>query len=188
MTALDDVARRLQRLEDIHEIEQLAVRYAMAVDDRDIDAWLELFAPDVIVGKGRRGREALREFIVPNLQQFYRSIHLISGHRVDLHTSDQATGAVYCRAEHEVGGRWIVIAIRYDDEYSKVDGRWYFTRRKDKHWYETDLPDRPQDAGFHDWASAPARPCLPEPTASWTSFWDGVDITELSAAPVQPTD
>jgi 3-phenylpropionate/cinnamic acid dioxygenase small subunit len=184
--SLGDLAKRLQRVQDSLDIQQLAVRYAMAVDERDIDAWLELFVPNVIVGQGRAGREALRDFIAPQLRLFYRSIHQIVGHRVQLLSADHATGAVYCRAEHEVGDRWIVIAIRYDDEYRKIDGSWYFVRRTDKHWYETDIAERPQGIAFSGWPGAPSRPRLPELSASWTAFWDGVDTTTVTGQPLGP--
>jgi 3-phenylpropionate/cinnamic acid dioxygenase small subunit len=175
--SLGDLATRVRRVEDTLAIQQLAVRYAMAVDERDIDAWLELFIPDVRVGRERVGREALREFIAPQVRLFYRSIHQIVGHRIDLLSAERATGAVYCRAEHEVGDRWIVIAIRYDDEYQKIDGNWYFARRNDKHWYEADLVERPQDVAFSGWPGAPSRPRLPEASGSWTAFWERVDTT-----------
>lgn len=131
--SLVDLAKRIQRVEDTLDIQQLAVRYLMAVDERDVDAWVELFISDVRVGPRGVGREALRDLIVPQLQLFYRSMHQIVGHRIELLSADHATGAVYCRAEHEVGDRWILIAIRYDDEYRKIDGNWYFVRRTDKH-------------------------------------------------------
>jgi 3-phenylpropionate/cinnamic acid dioxygenase small subunit len=181
------LAQRVQRVQDTLDIQQLAIRYAMAVDNRDLDAWLQLFIPNVVVGRRGVGREALREFIVPQLRMFYRSIHQIVGHRIDLLTAEHATGAVYCRAEHEVGDRWIAAAIRYDDEYQKLDGQWYFVRRKDKHFYEIDVGERPQDVGFHGWTSAPPRPQVPEPSATWNEFWHGVDTTALTSTPVAET-
>jgi 3-phenylpropionate/cinnamic acid dioxygenase small subunit len=182
-----DLAARLQRVEDTFDIQQLAVRYAMAVDERDIDAWLELFVSDVRVGRGLIGREALRDFIVPQVKLFYRSIHQIVGHRIELIEGERATGAVYCRAEHEVGDRWIVIAIRYDDEYRKVDGKWYFARRNDKHWYETDLAERPQDIAFSGWPSAPSRPRVPD-SATWATFWVGEDVATVTGHAVAPPE
>jgi hypothetical protein len=180
--SLDDIARRVQRVEDRLDIQQLAVRYGMAVDERDVDAWLKLFVPDVRVGRDLVGREALRDFIVPQLRMFYRSVHQIVGHRIELLDDDRATGAVYCRAEHEVGDRWIVIAIRYDDEYRKVDGNWYFSRRNDKHWYEADLIARPQDVGFDGWPEAPSRARIPA-SVTWTRFWDGLDTSSVTGSP-----
>lgn len=180
--SLDDLARRVKRVEDTLGIQQLAARYGMAVDERDVDAWLDLFIPDVRVRRVQAGREALRGVIVPQLQLFYRSVHQIVGHRVEFLDDDHATGAVYCRAEHEVGDRWIVIAIRYDDEYRKVDGKWYFARRNDKHWYEADLVERPQDVGLSGWPQAPSRPRVPD-SASWARFWNGVDTSAVTRFP-----
>ena len=66
-----------------------------------------------------------RERIIdPQVRTFYRSIHQICGHQVDFVDDDHATGKVYCRAEHEDRGRWVVMAICYFDEYERRDGRW----------------------------------------------------------------
>ena len=38
---------RIDRIESTLAIQQLPIRYALAVDGRDIDAWLALFVDDV---------------------------------------------------------------------------------------------------------------------------------------------
>src|ERR1700682_4046638 len=131
------LAARLDRIESRLAIQQLPIRYAMAVDGRDIGTWVSLFVPDVQVGRDSFGREALQAHIAPLLRTFCRSVHQICGHRIDIDRddADQATGAVYCRAEHEVDHRWIVMAICYFDDYRRVDGEWLFARRREKHWY-----------------------------------------------------
>lgn len=174
---------RLRRIEDTLAIQQLPIRYAMAVDERDLDAWVGLFIPDVQVGRGVTGRAALREAIASMTQQFYRSIHQIVGHRIDLIDAENATGNVYCRAEHEVGDEWIVMAIRYDDTYRKVDGQWHFSRRKERHWYAADVSQRPQAVGFEGWPVA-GRPNLPKSQA-WNDFWAPVDVTSVTSYPVE---
>ena len=151
-------AARLARVEAQLAIGQLPIRYALAVDQRDLDAWVGLFVPDVDMGRHGRGREVLREWIAPAVSQFYRSIHQICGHRIELGPAgptgepETASGQVYCRAEHEVGKRWIVMAIRYDDEYRRVDGEWLFSRRRERHWYAADLLERPQQVGLRQLA------------------------------------
>ena len=175
---------RITRIEDRLEIEQLPIRYALAVDSRDVESWLALFVPDVRVGPQDRGREALRAFITPRLRWFYRSIHQIVGHRVELLGTDTARGQVYCRAEHEVGERWIVMAIRYDDEYRKVDGQWLFARRREHHWYAADVTDRPQRAAFDGWDTS-GSPDLPGQDASWSTFWAGHEASEITDRPVR---
>ena len=161
---------RLDRIESRLAIGQLPIRYAMAVDGRDVDTWLGLFVPDVQIGRDRFGREALREWIEPALRTFRRSIHQIVGHRIDLVDADHATGAVYCRAEHEVDERWIVMAICYFDEYRRLDGEWYFSRRREEHWYAADINEHPQSVGFDSWHTD-AAPRLPDRFSTWTTFW-----------------
>ena len=53
MTEVAQLAARIERLESLEEIRALPHRYAMAVDARDIDAYLECFIEDVDCG--RRG-------------------------------------------------------------------------------------------------------------------------------------
>jgi uncharacterized protein (TIGR02246 family) len=179
-----DLSERIRRIEDRLEIDQLPIRYALAVDSRDVESWLALFVPDVRVGREATGREALREVITPQLRWFYRSIHQIVGHRVELLGPDVARGHVYCRAEHEVGERWIVMAIRYDDDYRKVDGQWLFARRRERHWYAADVTDRPQSVAFDGWDIPPTPANLPGLSPTWPMFWAGHETSDLTDKPV----
>lgn len=180
---------RLARIEAQLAIGQLPIRYALAIDQRDLDAWAELFVPDVDMGRHGSGREVLREWIAPAVSQFYRSIHQICGHRIALGQSgpaeepETATGQVYCRAEHEVGERWIVMAIRYDDEYRRVDGEWLFSRRRERHWYAADLLERPQQVSFDSWHTSHEAPGLPAHSPSWAAFWHDRDTTSVTDRP-----
>ena len=177
------LAERVERIEAHLAIQQLAIRYAMAVDARDMDAWVGCFRPDVDMGRHGTGREALRRYIDPMVRRFYRSVHQICGHRIELATKDTATGAVYCRAEHEVGDEWIVMAICYFDEYARVDGEWFFSRRRERHWYAADVTRTPQSQGFAGWAGS-GKPALPAEFATWASFWDGDGrVVTLTKAP-----
>ena len=77
------LAERVERIEAHLAIQQLAIRYAMAVDARDLDAWVGCFRPDVDMGRHGAGREALRRYIDPMVRRFYRSVHQICGHRIE---------------------------------------------------------------------------------------------------------
>lgn len=181
--AKPELAERIERIESQLAIGQLAIRYAIAVDTRDIDAWVACFRPDVDMGRHGAGREALRRYIDPMVRRFYRSVHLICGHRIELTGQDTATGAVYCRAEHEVADQWVVMAICYFDEYARVDGEWFFSRRRERHWYAADVTRTPQSAGFAGWAGS-GQPGLPAEFGSWAGFWDGDPSTaSLTRAP-----
>ncbi|HET6970768.1 MAG TPA: nuclear transport factor 2 family protein [Phenylobacterium sp.] len=174
---------RLDRVESMLEIQRLAVRYAMAIDARDIDTWLSLFPEDIDCGRRGRGREALRSFIAPAVRDFYRTVHQIVGHTVDVLEGDHAEGRVYCRAEHEYGDKWIVQAICYFDRYERRDGRWYFTRRDEDFFYTCDALEHPQDARFQRWPGPPPKHSpgmMMTRYPSWTAFWADATPDELA--------
>lgn len=184
-----DLGARLDRIESSLAIQQLPVRYAMAVDSRDIEGWLALFPEDVNCGRRGVGREALRGTIEGPLATFYRSIHQVCGHEYEFVDRDHAKGRVYCRAEHEDQGRWLVMSICYFDDYVRQDGRWYFARRRERHWYVADVLERPS-APFHNWPNRDLPPSLPGEFPTWAQFWERLatsDLAELTDMPVSPT-
>ena len=181
------LAERVDRLEALHAIGQLAIRYAVAVDGRDVESWLALFPQDVCCGRHGTGREVLRSLIVPQLRSFYRSIHSLGGHRVELDGPDRGRGIVYCRAEHEVGERWMVMTVAYFDDYVRQDGDWYFARRRERHWYSADQAERPAPP-FHRWPEDAPAERLPAEFPTWLAFWNETEedvVAHLTRAPVR---
>jgi hypothetical protein len=181
------ILERLDRIESQLAIQQLAVRYAMAVDRRDIDEWLGMFVEDIDCGRRGRGREALRGFIEPAVRDFYRTVHTITGHAIDRIDGDVAEGRVYCRAEHEFGDRWIVQAICYFDTYERRDGVWYFARRIEDFFYSCDVLERPQDVDFARWPGPTpkhAPPMMLPRFPTWKSFWGDADVSPITRRPV----
>ncbi|GAA4768783.1 nuclear transport factor 2 family protein [Novosphingobium ginsenosidimutans] len=186
MSEITELARRVERTEARQAIGELPARYALAVDARDIEAWVNLFVEDVDCGRRGTGRDALRSFIVPSVRTFYRSIHQICGHTVDFIDDDHATGTVYCRAEHEDGDQWVVMAIIYFDRYVRRDRQWYFETRHEKHWYSADVLERPAPP-FQLWKTWASRlPELPGDFPTWRPFWEGMDQDVLSALTRRP--
>jgi len=178
----DDWLGRLNRVESILQIQQLAVRYALAVDRRDIESWLQLFVEDVDCGRFGIGREALRGFIVPTLSNFYRSIHFVCGHQIDFEQPDRARGHVYCRAEHEDGEKWVIMAICYEDRYERRNGQWYFVRRRERHWYAADVLERPMASELCVWPLAGGvPPSLPDTFNTWGPFWNALDPQKVGS-------
>ena len=43
-----------------------------------------------------------------------------------------------------------------------MDGEWYFSRRREQHWYAADVTERPQAVGFNGWEADPDEPALPD--------------------------
>lgn len=156
------------------EIQQLAHRYAVAMDARDMDTLVALFVPDVQVGREESGREALRASFDRQLRAVGITFLHVGTHAIDLLDEENATGVVYCRAEIQDGVRWIVQAIQYHDTYARRAGRWYFVRREHLLVYGAELGQNPLTLPPADWpASHTGRGTLPESLPSWRRFWGG---------------
>jgi ketosteroid isomerase-like protein len=168
---MQDIERRIDRLESRDAIRQLVSRYAQLIDARDIDELVELFVDDVRVTRTMRGRQAMHGLITGVCRQFTTSIHFVGNHVIDFADDDHAGGVVYCRAEHEVGDRWIVMAIQYWDRYERRTGQWYFEGRRVKHWYSVDLLDRPSGPSKTRWNPLGTTESIPGDYPSWARFW-----------------
>src|SRR5579862_1872055 len=162
--SLAQLQAKIDRLESIDQIRQLACKYAAAVDMRDLDALVGLHVDDVAVKGIGRGRVALKKHFDRILRSFTGSCHHIGNHIIEFEHRDGAIGLVYCRVEHEIGDRWVIMQLLYLDVYERRQGLWYFARQRYLgRWYATDMmmpptgphkvrwPGRPPaDGRFHD--------------------------------------
>jgi len=124
------------------EIRQLAARYAVALDARDLETLVRLFVDDVQVGRTERGRDSLRANFAEQLRGLGVTILHVANHVIDVVDEDHATGVVSCRAEIERGPdrRRIVQSIQYHDAYERRSGHWLFVRRRHLLFYDGDTP------------------------------------------------
>ena len=165
---MDDVERLLA----YESIRQLAARYALATDSRDLDALVALFVEDVQVGLDRFGREALREAFDASLRGIGISILNVGTHVIDLMDDDSATGALYCKGEIQDGDRWIHQAILYRDTYARRDGRWYFVRRRHDLWYGAEAGTNPLGLPPANWPEHhDGLGTVPAVFPTWDAFW-----------------
>jgi hypothetical protein len=172
METLAELASKIDRLASAEQIRQLPARYALAVDTRDLDTLVSLFIEDVNVGNGEFGREAMKRWWSATLTHFGVSIHLIGNHTFEFDDDDHAHGVVYCRPEHEVQGRWLVVTMQYWDRYERRDGRWYFKSRKPLFWYSRDELENPAGPAKLRWFDRPtAEAPLPGAWPTWHEFW-----------------
>jgi hypothetical protein len=184
---IEELAARIDRLESTEEIHQLVGKYSLSLDMRDIDAHVNLFAPDIRVSKDKSGRAHLKVWLDDTLRnQFTGTSHHLGQHIVEFADADNAVGVLYSKNEHECGGEWVIMQMLYWDDYQRVDGRWLFRRRLPCYWYATDLnkppvgdmkmrwPGRePYEGAFHElfpswrefWADRPEKDKLPEVAA-----------------------
>jgi hypothetical protein len=149
---MDDVAWLVAH----EQIRQLAVRYAIALDARDLDALVALFVDDVQVGRSGRGRDALRDDFTDQLRDLGVTILHVANHVIDVVDDTRATGIVSCRAEIERGVPRvrIVQSIQYHDTYEKRGAQWLFVRRRHLLFYDGD-----------------AKGELPEQFPTWREFY-----------------
>jgi len=178
------IEERLDRLESLDEIRQLVSKYSVTLDMRDLDMHVNLFVPDVRVGKDKTGRQALKEWADAVFRdQFTGTSHHIGNHIIDFESPDLAIGLVYSKNEHETESEWIIMQMLYWDSYARIDGKWLFKKRLPMYWYATDInkpplgekkmrwPNKdPYDGFFHD--------LFP----SWKEFWssDYIRDTDVS--------
>ena len=126
---------RIQRLEDIQEIQTLLLNYGRYLDARDFGAYSRLFAADGewTGGFGTvKGPAAIQAFMEKNIPGPNRgnTFHLLSNFVIDVH-GDMATA----------WSRWTFVtpnaekrpaptqAGRYDDVLVRENGYWRFKRR-----------------------------------------------------------
>ena len=187
---------RIERLESLDEIRQLPAKYSLSLDMRDMDAHVNLFAPDIRVSRDKVGRAHLKRWLDDTLRlQFTGTSHHIGNHIIEFDDPSHAHGVVYSKNEHETpcadgGSEWVIMQMLYWDNYERIDGRWYFRRRLPCYWYATDInkppvgddkmrwPDREPYAGaYHDlWPS-------------WQAFWANPPTSEEpEVAPPAPLD
>jgi hypothetical protein len=174
MSDQSELLRRIERLESIDAIRQLAAKYSLALDMRDSDAWVGLFPEDVRVGGGKSGRKALRDwFDETHSRQFDGTSHHIGGHIIEFDDPDHAQGVVYSKNEHETGAEWVIMQMMYFDRYERIEGRWYFRRRLPLYWYATDLNKPPVGGRKIRWpGEAPYEGSFHDLFPSWKEFWD----------------
>ncbi len=166
----------VEKLLAYEEIRQLACRYALSLDSRDLDALVALYVDDVRVGRQGHGRDLLRRDFDSKMRAVGFTILNVGNHVIDLVDDDHATGVVYCHGQIQEGERWIVQAIQYQDGYERRDGHWLFVRRRHLLWYGAELGENPLHLPPANWPeSSTGRGTLPESWESWRRFWKDPD-------------
>lgn len=156
--ALDELLAR-------DEIRALPLRYAAAIEARDVDAMAELFSPNARFGDHGDGPDGLRALMTDSLDGSLFAVILVANHLIELQDDAHATGQVWahCHAQTRSDG-FLDQLIRYDDTYEKVDGRWLFAHRRHRLWY----------------GAARERSPLVQPPANWPRSQIGVGDIPLA--------
>jgi ketosteroid isomerase-like protein len=136
------IETRLQRLEDLHELQQLRARYCQHLDSGRWDDLVELFTEDgAFVGLSTaRGRADLRSFF-SGLQAGVLSAwwHFSSNETLEV-DGNEATGQTWLLQPCVVDGQSQLAAGRYVDSMVRCpDGRWRFVTRQVLFFWWSDL-------------------------------------------------
>jgi len=173
------IEHRLDRLESLDTIRQLVAKYSLSLDMRDLDAHVNLFAPDIRISRELSGRAHMKAWLDDTLRlQFTGTSHHIGNHIIEFDDADNAHGIVYSKNEHETpredgGTDWVIMQMIYWDNYERIDGVWYFRRRLPCYWYATDLNAPPLGENKMRWPDREAyEGAYHELFPSWKDFWD----------------
>jgi hypothetical protein len=139
------------------ELRELAARYAVAVDQRDVQLLLSVFEPDatLAVVPSDHARVRASEMAghselagIPGvLDRYQRTFHFVGQSTYLLTADGTASGLVYCLAHHlrvaEGRASDFVMFIRYHDIYGRRDGSDWKIRRREVvvDWTETRTAD-----------------------------------------------
>lgn len=128
---LEELAGRIQVLEDIEAVKKLKARYCNAADAGDKDLFLGCFTSDATWDGGEsfgryEGRDAIRGLFesLPKVISF--AVHYVMNPQIEV-DGDRATGRWYLLEPCTMleGGEQAVLGSAfYDEEYVKEGGEW----------------------------------------------------------------
>ena len=134
---LEDVLNRLDRLESIEAIRQLATVYAVACDEHDMPRLMSLFTTDAVFDSPTKtmvaeGREQIEKMFVDLFRIRGPAFHWTHDVTVSVDNTDpnKASGLVYSHAETTPNGVISLAAMKYLDEYERQADVWQFSRRE----------------------------------------------------------
>jgi ketosteroid isomerase-like protein len=123
------------------DIRDLVDRYALAVDQQDVDALVGLYTPDgefERIQKTIVGTEDLRTFYAGMVARYHPTRHLPSVHVITELGPTAASGIQTGTAELGEDGVLLRAAYRFRDTYARLDGEWRFRRRSLRYMYVTE--------------------------------------------------
>jgi ketosteroid isomerase-like protein len=123
-------------IEDRQAIHELVASYGDAVTRRDADTWIGNWAEDGVWNLGAipgmqhiEGRQAILQAWLDAMPGWPFQVNFQRCGSIEI-DGDRATGHTYTdELNQDAEGKWERWINRYDDEWVKRGGRWYFARR-----------------------------------------------------------
>jgi SnoaL-like protein len=174
----------LHRIWSVHEIRQLAYRYAYAFDSRDVplleSLWEETDEP---AAYPEMDIHTIRGEFDQWLNGLGPTVLSVTNHLVDFEGDDHARGVVYCLAQIDLGDRFVEQSVLYHDRYARRGGTWRFVTRRHMLWFGQAHDDNPFRLPPANWPASPiGRGTLPEELPSYQRFQAGDAAAEGDAA------
>ena len=133
---MEEILDRLDRLESKEAIRDLVSSYAVACDHHDIERLKNLFTRKAEFDSPNGsmkciGRNNIEEMFIEVLKSRGPGFHWTHDVSIiiDKNDSDLAEGTVYSHAETTPKGVVSLAAMRYNDKYSRKEGKWKFAKR-----------------------------------------------------------
>lgn len=156
-----DLSARIRRIEDRLAINDLAVRYCVAIDDGDYDGLTEMYTEKATLGE-TVGRQEVVDVLRSIRADYGRTIHIPEAHTVSFTDDDHATGLVLSHAELDIAHTTVHTFIRYYDDYERGDdGAWRFANRTLKFAYALPFEEMSESLTGVDTVRWPGTPAAP---------------------------
>jgi len=130
---MSEIEQRLSALEDRFAIQDLVVRYFVAVDSDDVETVTSVFAEDATFSLSgsvvASGRANVIEYLVDARKAMGLTVHTpnyVLPRDKDAHTKQGVVGA---HLELVLNGVAVFGAVRYEDEYVRTEGKWLIRHR-----------------------------------------------------------
>jgi SnoaL-like domain len=125
-----------ERLADLEQIRDLAMRFSQGLDREDADLLRSVFWPDATDDHGWLFQGSAWEFvdmILPRRERVRPTLHVVSNHRITFVGDDLATGEVYgtgFQFRHAIEDPSVRMVLgRYLDRYERRDEEWRIAHR-----------------------------------------------------------
>lgn len=133
---IEELARRVERLESEQAIRRVAHDYCVGADQRDAGRWLGAWTPDAVwqvsADRAMSGQAEILTGVQRQWESFPQMQHGTVNHTIDLDPDDpdRAGGRsdVVLHVQR-TDGTWVTGGGTYLDEYLRVDGCWRIARR-----------------------------------------------------------
>jgi hypothetical protein len=138
MAEIDELRRRVQRLEDIEAIRRLKARYLNACDSQDPESAKNCFAEgEVVIDMGHVGvlrdrEEFAKLYKAAGCQPFILDMHHGANPEIEFIDDDHARAlwALEYRNINTQAKTVTFVSLMYHDEYARIGGAWKITKSR----------------------------------------------------------